>query len=349
MDGRAVEAGMTRVIVLGGLGLFGRTAADQLRRFGIAPLITSRSERAELQVDANDPASIRKALRPGDIVIDAAGPFHTRSPALVEIAIEVGFDVIDLNDEPTYAERVLGLQWRIDDASIRVLTSASSVSAVSAAVVRRSGIVAPVRVSSFLAPATRYTANIGTARSLIRSVGQPISVFRDGRLQELPGWSEPRKFVMPPPIGPVCGRLFASADAVHLPRVWPTLRDVNMFVDTNTFGGNALLNLATVSTTIRQMMSWQVRFGTWLARKFGSSAGGIGYEVVDADGKIARWAITASQNSYLVAIAPAVLAAQAMFENRFVHQGLVAPDLHVEPARLWEFLQANGISISELD
>lgn len=35
MDGRALEAGVSRVVVLGGLSLFGRTAVEQLRCFGI--------------------------------------------------------------------------------------------------------------------------------------------------------------------------------------------------------------------------------------------------------------------------------------------------------------------------
>jgi hypothetical protein len=336
------------MIVLGGLGLFGRTAAEHLRRIGIATQIASRSATADLQVDANDMGSIREVIQPGDVVIDAAGPFRARSATLVEAAIETGFDVVDINDDLVYAERVLALESRIATAGIRVLSSASSVSAVAAAIVQQCGVAAPVRVTAFLAPAARHTANVGTALSLAGSLGEPIRVFRDGRLQPLRGWSEARRFPMPPPVGPVRGRLFESADALYLPRIWPTLRDVAIYVDTNTWGGNTMLDLAARSYTIRRMLTWQVRLGTWLARKFGSSAGGIGYEIEDADGRIMRWAIMSAENSYVVAVAPAVLAARAIFENRFADSGLVPADRHVAPAELWKFFHANGITMKEL-
>ena len=58
--------------------------------------------------------SIRSVMRAGDVVIDAAGPFHARSTALIESAIEIGFDVVDINDNLRYAESVVALQSRID-------------------------------------------------------------------------------------------------------------------------------------------------------------------------------------------------------------------------------------------
>jgi saccharopine dehydrogenase-like protein len=349
LDGRAVGAGMKRVIVLGGLGLFGRTAAAQLRRLGITVLTASRGLNADLQIDANDRASIRNSLRPGDLVIDAAGPFRERSATLVEAAIEAGFDIVDINDDLTYAEKVLALETRITSAGIRVLSSASSVSAVGATVVRHSRVVAPKRVTAFLAPATRHTANSGAALSLLGSIGRPIRIYRDGRQLSLRGWSELRRFTLPAPVGRICSWLFESADALYLPRIWSTLREVTMYVDANVPGGNTMLRLAASRPAIRRMMEQHVHVSTWLARKAGSPAGGLGYEIEDSNGKIVRWAITSPENSYLVAVAPAVLAAQSIVEHRFSHRGLVLPDRHVEPDELFGFFQANGITLTELD
>ena len=337
---------MSRVIVLGGLGQFGRTAAVQLRSLGIAVQTASRDLRSDIHVDANDGASLRTAFRPNDLVIDAAGPFHGRSAALVEAAIDVGFDVIDINDDLRYAKAILAMQPRIDTAGIRVLSSASSVSAVAATIVRQSGITTPVRVSAFLAPASRHTANAGAARSLIRSVGQPIRVFRDGKLQTAIGWSESRSFRLPAPAGSICGRLFECADSVYLPRIWPTLREVAMYVDTNTPGVNSLLRLATVSPAIRKLLESQVRLSTWIARKFGSSAGGIGYEIEDAGGHVAPYAMVSGTNSFVTAVAPAVLAARSIVEGRFPARGLVLPDRHVETNILLAFLESKGLSLT---
>lgn len=73
-------------------------------------------------------------------MIDVAGPFRTRSLALLETAIEVGAHVIDLNDDLSYAERTLALEPKIAEAKIRVVPSASSVSTLAAEVIRRVGI-----------------------------------------------------------------------------------------------------------------------------------------------------------------------------------------------------------------
>jgi len=339
---------LNRIIVLGGLGQFGRTAAEQLRLFALPVKIGGRRTPADVLVDANDPASIRSALRAGDIVVDAAGPFHTRSTALIEAATEIGFDVIDINDDLRYADAILSLQPRIAAAGIRVLTSASSVSAVAAAVVAHSGVSSPCRVTAFLAPASRHTANAGAARSLIRTLGRSVRVFRDGRLQERIGWAESQVFRMPPPIGTIHGRLFESADAVYLPRVWPTLLDVAMYVDTNIPGVNALLQFAASVPAMRQLLKSQARMGTWIARTFGSAAGGIGYEIEDADGRITRYAIVASKNSFITAVAPAVLAVRAIAEDRFSDRGLVLPNRHVESVELFAFLRCQGITHLEL-
>lgn len=340
---------MKRVIVLGGLGLFGRTAVDELRRLGVTVVTASRGESADLRVDANAGASIRAAIENGDVVVDTAGPFHARSTALIEAAAEIGFDVVDLNDDLSYAELVSSHEQKIDAAGICVLNSASSVSAVTAAVVRHSGNDLPKRVTTFLAPASRHTANTGTAQSLWRSVGRPVRLLVDGQLQTRVGWIEARTFKMPAPIGTVKGHLFESADAVNLPRCWPSLRDVAMYVDSNTFGVNSLLEMAAHSEPLRELMQSKMEWGTWLAKKLGSSAGGIGFEIEGADGCVARYAITASENSFVTAVAPAVLAARAIANGRFAERGLVPSDRHVEPNELFEYLAQSGVGFYRLD
>src|SRR5216683_1912708 len=145
---------MPRVIVLGAGGFFGSVATDCLQAEGFTPVRSSRRPGVfELQVDANDAESIRSSLRPGDIVLDAAGPFQSRTTALV--------------------------------------------TAVSAALVRLSGVAQPARVSVFLAPASRATANPATIRSFLASVGKPVTVRRDARLVPQAGWRVSRPFAWP--------------------------------------------------------------------------------------------------------------------------------------------------------
>jgi hypothetical protein len=229
------------------------------------------------------------------------------------------------------------------------LSSASTVSAIAAAVVKRSGIASPVRISGFLAPSSRRSANPGAALSLLRSVGTPISIWRDGRRQTVDGWSEPERFPMPAPLGTICGRLYETADAAYLPQVWPDLREATMRVAPNAAGLNVLLRLAGRWPSLRRLVQRQIRFGAGLAKRFGASAGGVGYEIEDPAGRINCWAIVAAERGYLVAIAPVVLAARAIVDGRFRPSGLVLPDQHVEVDELADYLASTGIAWQSLD
>ena len=336
---------MRRVVVLGGQGLFGGTILDRLRVLGVPAIVAGRRG-AEIIADADDPDSLHRAFRSGDVVVDAAGPFQRRTLALVEAAIRTGFDVVDINDNLSYAEQLLAQSSRIQNAGIRVLSSASSVSAVSALAVKQSGIRAPVSVQTVLAPASRHTANRGSALSLIQSIGQPVRTLRDGKLESLRGGSESRRMALPEPLGTIRGWLFESADAVYLPLIWPTLRDVNMYVDTNTPGVNGLLRCGARSPALRRMLESQVSLGTRISRIFGATRGGLGYEIRSADGPLARVVVFSDEASYVTAVAPAVLAAHSLAHDEFELEGLIRPDQHVSGNELLRYLDKCGIRVA---
>jgi saccharopine dehydrogenase-like NADP-dependent oxidoreductase len=334
-----------RVVVLGGTGFFGAAAVERLRADGLEPLVAARHGIAELRLDVSSRASIKAALRPFDVVVDAVGPYQSRSTALIEAAIEIGFDVIDLSDSLEYAEKVEGLRLRIEAAGIRVLTSCSSVSAISAAAVRLSGFTNPVRLAVFLSPATRFTANPGTSRSLLNSLGAPIRVFRGGRLVRVLGWREARAFRMPLPLGRTRGFLCESADGFLLPRVWPSLRRVDFYVHSGAPLLDGTLSLASRSGALRRLIARTLPASLVFARLFGSQTGCLAFEVEDAEGSLWSLALVSSKRGYFTAVAPAVLAARAIAQGRFDPQGFVPPDRQVDPAALLEYLVRLGVDV----
>ena len=339
---------MRRIVVLGGLGFFGAVAVERLRADGAAPLTASRRAGADLQVDVEDRRSLRAALRQGDVVIDTVGPYQDRTSALVEAALEIGFDLIDIADSLAYVTRLYDLQPQIEARGIRVLTACSSVSAVSAALVRWSGLADPVRVTGFLAPATHYAANPAGGGSLLRSVGRPIRVWRDGRLVTRVGWREARTIQVPAPIGSVRGRLYETANSVTLPRIWPGLRTVDFYVDSRVPGLNAVFNLAARSPALRSLIERLQGPGLALARSLGSRAGCLAFEIEAHDNRVVRWALIASDRGYFTPIVPAVLAARTIAEGGFEPCGLVPPDQHIEPGKLIDYLRSLGIDTMRL-
>jgi hypothetical protein len=334
-----------RLVVLGGLGFFGGAAVARLRADGAVPLTAARRPGADLQLDAEDPRSLRRALQPGDVVIDTIGPFQTRSMALLDAALEVGFDLVDIADSRAYVAQVYARQAQIAARGRRVLTACSSISAVSAALVRLSGLDDPVRVTGFLAPATRFTSNPGSARSLLGSVGQPVTILDGGQWATRTGWRATRRFHMPPPIGSVTGHLFETADAVCLPHIWPGLRRVDFFVDSRVPGLNAAFTLAARWPLFHRLLTRFYKPGLTLVRLLGSAVGCLAFEIEARDGRLARYALIAAERGYLTPIVPAVIAARALAEDRFEPTGLVPADQHVDPEGLLAYLQSLGVRL----
>ncbi|MCC7358838.1 MAG: hypothetical protein IT317_05145 [Anaerolineales bacterium] len=339
---------MRRIVVAGGLGFFGATVVERLRAEGAAPLAAARRAAADLRLDVEDPASLRLALRPADVVVDAVGPFQDRTTALAEAALEIGFDLIDLADSRAYVQRLLPLGPRFAARGNRLLTACSSVSAVSAALVRHSGVRAPLRVTGFLAPATQYAANPGSGASLLRSVGRPVQVLRDGRLTTRPGWRDTRALTMPAPIGRMVGRLYETADPLTLPAVWPSLRTVDFYVDSRVFGLNPLLDLGARLWPMHWLLTTFLRPGLAVARRLGSETGCLAYEIEGADGQVARPALIGARHGHYTPVAPAVLAALAIARGEFGPRGLVRASEYVEPERLIGYLDRYAVRLVTL-
>ena len=332
---------MRRIVVVGGRGFFGATAVDRLRKDGAAPLVASRRPGADLQLDPESANSIDAALRPGDVVIDAAGPFQARTLRLLDVALRLKVDVIDISDSMSFTVGVLERRDAIGAAGIRVLTACSSMSAVVATLVRMTDVPEPIRVSVFLSPATRFTATAGTAGSLQRSLGRRITILRGGSLVTTVGWRRSRRVRMPPPLGWRRGYLVETVDAITLPMIWPSLRDVDLWVHAGLFG--PLLALAAQVPAVLPAVARLQQRALPLVRRVGPAAGGLAVIVEDARGEPRGYALVASAGSYVAAVAPAVLAARAIAEDRFAERGLIPPDRHVPAGVLLVYLESAGL------
>jgi hypothetical protein len=334
---------VTRIVVLGGQGFFGQAVVNLLRKEGLPSLIASRRAGGDLLADAEDSASLRAALRSGDLVIDAAGPFQRRSTALVQACLTIGCDLIDIADSLDYVQDIQQLAARAGDSGVRVLTACSSVSAVSAALIRLTRCRNPVRVSAILAPATGNTSTAATAGSLMTGLERPVRTLRGGSLVERRAFSEIRVFDFPPPVGRMRARLAESPNAVMLPPVWPSLRTVDFWVDTRRGALNAILGVAARSRFVRALVRAGQPLGRRLTKRFGARSGGFGIEVEDAGGGRVAAGFVHSSHSYFIAVAPVVLAAKAIARGSFDGRGLIPADRYVDPRELAEYLGSLGI------
>lgn len=167
---------MTRVLVIGGYGVFGRRIVARLARTpGLTVLVAGRDGAAAQAVAAEASAEARaaaaraeqageehggaEASAPGEveavvldaraltpeqlvnqgtaIVIHTAGPFQGQDHRVAEAAIAAGAHYIDLADDRTFVCGIAALDAAAKTAGVLVTSGASSVPALAAAVVDR--------------------------------------------------------------------------------------------------------------------------------------------------------------------------------------------------------------------
>ena len=312
------EAPLRRVVVIGA-GFFGGVVARRLADVGVQAIVGSRT-RGDVRVDVEDRESIARAIEKNDVVVDTAGPFHTRSTALVETAIERGCDVVDLSDARTYAEAVLALHDRAAANGARIMTSCSAIATVAASAIRASGLPSPDACDLFLAPASAETGNPATVRAFLASVD----------------WSRSRDF----PGGGRRGHRVESAAAVLLPRSWQSLRRVEFWVDPN--APFAATSLAMAS---RLRLTPLLEAIAPLSARLLGRRDGMFVVAVSEGGREHVTRLSAPRGSYLVAAEPAVFAAESLARGANITPGVVPADAQVDPAALFARLQRLGIEV----
>jgi len=311
---------LRRVLVLGARGFFGRHAVALLRADGIAAVPIGHH-----QADVEDRPALRSLVHANDVLLDAVGPFQRRTHALLDVALERQADLVDLSDSASYARSISERSADIAAQGIAVLTGCSAVSAVVATLVRASDVGDLVRVDAWLAPASRDTANVATARSFLASI-------RSSSMRTCE-------------FAPVRGMAVESGLAVQLPAIWPGLRDAAFWVDPHTLGAGPLLGLAARSDRARRALDALVPLGVRLARLAGTRAGIFAVRVEGSAG-IARWVLRAPRGSFLLALGPATIAVRRLAAGDREPGGLIPADRQVTPDALFAYLDRHGIAVT---
>jgi short subunit dehydrogenase-like uncharacterized protein len=144
---------MHTILVLGGYGFFGERISESLasdssvrlfvagRDVGKAAALVTRlslpAERA-VMLDANGPglATRLKELRV-DTLIHTAGPFQAQKYTVATAAIEAGCHYIDLADGREFVSGIESLDGAARERGVTVVSGASTVPALSSAVIDR--------------------------------------------------------------------------------------------------------------------------------------------------------------------------------------------------------------------
>lgn len=199
-----------RVLLIGATGVFGSRLAElAAREPGLAMTLAARgrpkldalaARLGGLPARTLDRERMTAADLEGfDVVIDAAGPFQTSAPTVIDAAIAAGVHYVDLADGRAFVAAIGTHDAAAKAAGISVTTGASSIPALSHAVIdaltdgwqRIDGI----RIGIF--PGNRAPRGLAVVQAILSYVGHPVRVWRGARWTEVPGWGMLHRWAIP--------------------------------------------------------------------------------------------------------------------------------------------------------
>jgi hypothetical protein len=312
---------MRRVLVIGGSGFFGRLLIDDLLQRSNCELILGSRRRAHSDrfktVLANlmDRSTIVRALEGIDVVICAAGPYQNMPLTLAELCLERGIHYIDLADDREFVRKVRALAQASQTKRATICTAWSTVSALSGvlAKIASAGIEPVHTIRIHMAPGNRGARHTATIASLLHSVGQRFTIWRDGKACEVRGWSLPIDFNFASPIGGRRGYLVDVPDHELFP-------DLFGAATVEFRAGSELSSLnSAVSVLAATRLNWVRWSGLYqkaasLFSSLGTDAGGIAVEVAGRTRRTAQ--IVAASRGERMAVMPASITAALLLTGQ---------------------------------
>jgi uncharacterized protein YbjT (DUF2867 family) len=328
-----------KVVILGGSGTFGRHIAEQLAalpdtRLAIAgrrpdkgtPVATSLG--AEFRpCDANDPASLRKAVEGAWLVVNASGPFRAGDYSVPRACIALGCHYIDIADGRDYVANVGQLDGAARARQVFACAGASTTPAITSALVAELrpalGRIRSIQVA--LNAGNRNPAGASTVATILGYVGRPVRVWRGGRWRLMRGWGAGELVEFPPPVGRRRVQLCDVPDLELFPRLFgadDVLFKAGLELNAFNYAVGALGALRRIAPSLDlPSLAGPVVALSRCFQRFGTLHGACAVWVTDDAGRRRSLALVARENGPRVPGSPAVLLARKLLSGRLSAAG----------------------------
>lgn len=241
---------MARIVVFGATGYTGELVARELADRGAQPVLAART-RSKVEsladelgaagaevADVSDPASVTALVEQGDVLATTVGPFSRFGSAAVEAAIGTGAHYVDSTGEGPFIRKVFE-QWspRAEVAGSILLTAfgydwVPGNYAATLAMAEAGESARRLDVGYFFKGSTsarrKDMMSGGTAASVVDVLISPGFAFRDGKLREERVGARSHELEAG---GKTMGGVsIGTTEALSLPRLYPQLSDVNVWL-----------------------------------------------------------------------------------------------------------------------
>lgn len=233
------------MVLFGATGYTGELAARAMVKRGMQPVLVGRrreavealaSELGGLEsavADVSEPATIQDLLERGDTLVTTVGPFARWGDAALDAAIDVGAHYIDSTGEPPFVRKVFEDGGPRAERSGTVAITAMAYDWVpgnltGALALAEAEGAAAVRIGYFATGGGMGGMSGGTRASLMGTLTEPSFQFRGGKVVTERGAKKLYAF-------DVTGKTrqgisVGTSEAYSLPRVYPGVRDVEVYL-----------------------------------------------------------------------------------------------------------------------
>ncbi|GAA1258926.1 saccharopine dehydrogenase NADP-binding domain-containing protein [Sphaerisporangium rubeum] len=234
-----------RIVLFGATGYTGRLTARALLAYGAQPVLAGRDpvrleelasslpvELPTAVADVDRPATLRRLVRPGGVLISTVGPFTRWGEPAVEAAIQAGAVYLDSAGEPTFIRRIFQRYGPAAAAAGATLVTAFGYDYVpgtiaAALALKKAGDDAVrVDIGYFVQGNIARRASTGTRASALGAMLEPMYSFRDGRIMHQHGRT--RVFLVNGRKRP--GLSIGALEHFALPRTHSRLREINVYM-----------------------------------------------------------------------------------------------------------------------
>jgi len=366
----------SRFLVVGARGYFGSLLVEDLLRHtdadvwaagrgrgGMAKLLRRLGPGLSARLtpcvcDLAQPASLEALVPQVRAALCAAGPYQGLPLTLLEACVRHGVPYLDLADDRGFFVKARDWVARQDQARLpAVCVGWSAVPALSG-LLARMAVEGMERVDALfvqIAPGNRSPRNPGTVASLFASLGKPCRLWREGEWREVPGWSEPRTFPFPLPVGPRRGYLVDVPDHEIFPALFHARR-----VEFRVAAELSILNhgASALAWLSRRLAIRWAPFARWLTPAMavlgflGHDWGAVG---VEASGVVAglpvrrQACVVAGSSGQRIPVLPATVMAARLLSGETRETGLVPVDRWLSRAELAVECAKRGLDLTVRD
>lgn len=348
---------MSRIVVLGGYGVFGSHVARELAAGGFNITIAGRDgDRADrfarklgpthrgISADVNRAADVRNALQGTTVAVHSAGPFCAHQTSVLEACLDASCHYVDLADDRGYCQRVREFGSRYAAKELVAVYGCSSLPGISGALAVRANASrsdTPYRARVTLFIGNNNVKGLAAVASLVNGLGRPIAAPQG----EVRGFRDREVVPLPLPFGERAVFNFSSPDYDLMPELIG-VRSVSVKVGfelrlaTYAFAAMARLPISFGRRTAK-LLDWS----GGLVSGFGTSGGAVMTELFYADGTINRATAFAGSYGQRMAALPAVFVAQWLAQGQSNRSGVATAYDLLGPENLLNDLAAAGYEI----